>query len=435
MTLKEKLKAAQLKLKGLEDKINAGDAEAIKTAGELTTEIEQLQEQIKAAEKAQALLAQIGKKEGEADDGAQQKQARNIGENFVNVVKATKHGKRFSIAAPEFVKAYNDVQKRPTASGVDAFATDLDYNVVTGARTALVIRDLFGSETISGSALTFLVEGALEGNGPAVTNEGAAKAQVHFADPTPVTVSLKKITEFIKESDEYVEDYPFLASAVNGRLLYYLALKEQNELTSDLLGTSGIQTGDLPDDNTINDLAERILQAITDVQEESGFAADCIVLNPSTWFALRTAKNGDNEYYGGGFFGAQNVPNLWGIPVCVTTAVTAKQVVVGAFKTCGSVVGKGGISVEMTNSDQDDFTKNLMTIRAEERLALAVRRPAGFKLLTKYTYTKGSAGDKALSGVTYYSRSGSSGAYVYTAVPATEITVGTTDVSGYYTRA
>lgn len=434
MTLKEKLKAAQLKLKGLEDGINAGDAEAIKTAGELTTEIDQLQEQIKAAEKAQALLAQIGKKEGEADDGAQQKQARNIGEHFVNTVKAAKHGKRFSIAAPEFAKSSSDVQKRPTTSGVDAFATDLDYNVVAGARTALVIRDLFGSEVISGSALTFLVEGAMEGT-PGVTNEGAAKSQVHFADPTPVTVSLKKITEFIKESDEYAEDYPFLASAVNGRLLYALGLKEQSELTSDLLGTSGIQTGDLPDDNTINDLAERILHALMDVQEESGFAADCIVLNPSTWFELRTAKNGDNEYYGGGFFGAQNVPNLWGIPVCVTTAVTAKQVVVGAFKTCGSVVSKGGVSVEMTNSDQDDFTKNLMTIRAEERLALAVRRPAGFKLLTKYTYTKGSAGDKALSGVTYYSRSGSSGAYVYTAVPASEITVGTTDVSGYYTRA
>lgn len=432
MNLKEKLKAAQLKLKGLEDKINAGDAEAIKTAGELTTEIEQLQEQIKAAEKAQALLAQIGKKEGEADNGAQEKQARTLGDHFVNAVKkAGALAKRFQIVAPEF-KAASDVQTRP--SGIEEYATTLDRNVVTAPRTALVIRDLFGAETISGNALTFLVEGAMEGE-PAVTAEGAAKAQVHFADPTPVTVSLKKITEFIKEADEYVEDYPFLASAVNGRLLYYLALKEQNELTSDLLGTSGLQVGDVVKGNTINDLAERILGAIADVQEESGFAADVIVMHPSTWFKLRTAKDSNGQYYGGGFFGAQNVPNLWGTPVCVTTAVTADQIVVGAFKTCGSVVSKGGVSVEMTNSDQDDFVKNLMTIRAEERLALAVRRPAGFKLLTAYTYTKGSSGDKAASGVTYYTQSGSAGAYVYTAVPASEITVGTTDVSGYYTRA
>lgn len=435
MRLKELLKAAQDELRGLKTKIESGDSEAIKRAGELTTKIENLKEQIKTAEKAAQLLSEVGTDENEESDGSGGAKAKNLGENFVNTLKSAKHGKRFTVTAPEFEKAYNDVQKTPTTSGVSVFATDLDYDVVTGARTELVIRDLFGSETISGSALTFLVEGALEGTGPAVTNEGASKAQVHFADPTPVTVSLKKITEFIKESDEYVEDYPFLASTVNGRLVYYLELKEQNELTSDLLNTSGIQTGDIVKGNTENDLAERILQAITDVQEESGFTADAIVMHPSTWFKLRTAKDNNGQYYGGGYFGAQNVPNLWGTPVCVTTAVTADQIVVGAFKTCGSVVSKGGIAVEMTNSDQDDFTKNLMTIRAEERLALAVRRPAGFKLLTAYTYTKGSSGDKAQANTTYYTQSGSSGAYVYTAVAASSITVGTTDVSGYYTRA
>lgn len=384
MNLKEKLKAAQLKLKDLEEKINAGDAEVIKTAGELTTEIEKLQTQIKAAEKAQALLAQIGRKEGEAEDGAQEKQARTLGENFVNAVKAAKHGKRFSIVAPEFSKASTDVQMRPTAAGVDAFATDLDRNVVIAPRTALVIRDLFGTETISGSALTYLVEGAMEGV-PAVTAEGVAKAQVHFADPTPVTVSLEKITEYIKESDEYIEDYPFLASVVNGRLLYALGLAEQNALVAKLLGTSGIQTDNTSWTGTTkaDELADAIFGALMDVQDQSGYAADAIVLNPATWQLIRLGKDGNNQYYGGGYFSDGQGKQLWGIPVVVTTAVTASQIVVGAFKTCGSVVQKGGVSVEMTNSNEDDFKKNLMMIRAEERLALAVRRPAGFKLLTK----------------------------------------------------
>lgn len=382
MNLKEKLKAAQLKLKGLEEKITAGDAEAIKTAGELTTEIEQLQEQIKAAEKAQALLAQIGKKEGEEEDGAKAEQARTLGENFVNAVKKSgARTKRFQIVAPDF-KAASDVQTRP--SGIEEYATTLDRNVVTAPRTALVIRDLFGAETISGNALTFLVEGAMEGT-PAVTEEGVKKAQVHFEDPTPVTVSLKKITEFIKESDEYIEDYPFLASAINGRLLYALGLKEQNELVADLLGTSGIQTDSTNWSATTeaDELADVIFGALMDVQDQAGYAADAIVMAPSVWQLLRLGKDGNGQYYGGGYFADGQGKQLWGVPVVVTTAVTASQIVVGAFKTCGSVVHKGGVSVEATNSNEDDFVKNLMTIRAEERLALAVRRPAGFKLITK----------------------------------------------------
>ena len=77
------------------------------------------------------------------------------------------------------------------------------------------------------------------------------------------------------------------------------------------------------------------------------------------------------------------MPNIWGIPVCVSSSITSGTVIVGAFKTCASVVTNGGVSVEAVNTNEDDFVKNLMTIRAEERLALAVRRPAGFKKLTK----------------------------------------------------
>jgi len=382
MNLKEELKAAQLKLKGLEDKINAGDAEAIKAAGKLTTDIEQLQEQIKTAEKAQALLEQIGKNEGEGDAGTQEKQARTLGDHFINTVKKTGvQAKRFSVAASEF-KAATDTQTSP--AGISQYATDLDRNVVTAPRTALVIRDLFGAETISGNSLTYLIEGAVEG-APAVTAEGAEKPQIHFANPTPKTVSLDKIACHIKESDEYISDYPFLASAINGRLLYQLGLVEQNNLVASLTGTSGIQadSSSWAASTRAEELADLVFAAMMDVQEASGFAADAIVMAPATWQTLRLGKDGESRYYGGGYFADGQGKQLWGIPVVVTTAVTASQVIVGAFKACGSVVQKGGVSVEATNSNEDDFVKNLMTIRAEERLALAVRRPTGFKLITK----------------------------------------------------
>ena len=373
MKLKEKLDA---KVVELDEALKAEEIDSTKIKA-LNDEIEELERSIKEAKKAERLLAQIGA-DGEKEE-ATEIRANSLGANFVAHLKEKELGTHFNVTVPEFVKAYNDVQKTPTTSGVSAFATTYDRNVVTGARTPLVIRDLFAAETISGSTLVYLVEGAIEG-APAATNEGAKKPQVHFADPTPKTVSLAKIAAFIKESDEYKDDYAFLESAVNGRLLYHLGLVEQNKLVYDLLNTSGIQsdTTSLTAASTAAQIADVILKEAMDVQEQSGFPADAIVINPTDWYKLRIGKDGENRYYGNGYFTEQSIPNLWGIPVCVTTATSACTIIVGAFKTCGSVVQKGGVGLDMTNSDQDDFVKNLMTIRAEERLALAVRRPAGF---------------------------------------------------------
>jgi HK97 family phage major capsid protein len=378
--MKKKLEELKTKLAALNDRIEADDKDAIAEGEKLRGEMETTQAAIADAEKKAGLLRLIGQKEDKEDADA--KPAKSLGENFVEHLKANPiAGKRFDVAAPAF-KAASDPVLSP--SGAVDFATTYDKNVVTAPRTALVVRDLFGAETISGSTLVYLVEGAMEG-APDETDEGDEKPQIHFADPTPKTVSLKKIACHIKESDEYIADYPFLASAINGRLLYELGLVEQNTLITDLLGTSGIQadTSTWDSSSTATDVAELILDAAMDVEAQSGFAADVIVIHPTDWYNLRIAKNGNDEYYGGGFFGAQNIPNLWGIPVCVTTATAAGTIIVGAFKTCASVVSRGGVSVEMTNTNEDDFVKNLVTIRAEERLALAVRRPKGFKKLVK----------------------------------------------------
>lgn len=376
MNLKEKLIEAQNNLAEIKTAVENGEKGA-SDLEEAIANVKSVQADLDAATEAETLIKALGTKNVPTEEEETKVEAKSLGENFVEFVKNANIDKNFNLVAPEF-KGATDPQTSP-AGAVD-FATTFDKTVVEAARTPLVVRDLFGSENISGSTLVYLVEGAIEG-APAVTAEGDPKPQVHFADPTPKTVSLAKVACFIRESDEYINDYPFLASAINGRLMYELGLVEQGKLITDLSGTSGIQTGSLPATGAA-DVADAILQAAMDVQNGSGYAADAIVINPADWYALRVAKDGDDRYYGGGFFGAQSVDNLWGIPVCVTSSIAQGSVMVGAFKTCASVVQNGGVSVEATNTNKDDFEKNLMTIRAEERLALAVRRPAGFKLLS-----------------------------------------------------
>ena len=397
--MKEKLAELKGKLVALKDRIEADDKEAIAEGVKLQGEIQETEAAIEEAEKKAGLLKLIGTKEKEDNSMPEKKEARSLGEHFVQNIP--EHGKKFSIVAPEF-KAYND----PLAVGTPAspqvpraLVTDIDKNIVQEVLPETFLRSLFGSETISGNALTYFVEGAIESNtgsgqsayGFDPTDEGAAKPQISFADPTAVTVALDKLAAFIKETDEYIDDAPFLASAINGRLLNYLRLREEAYLLTKLKAASiTSDTTSWANSATGQDIADLIFEKIMKVQADSGFAADAIIMNPKTWQILRLAKTTTKEYIGGGYFADGQGKQLWGVPVyCSSFAAApvsgsaAGEIFVGSFKACASVVSKGGVSVEATNTDTDDFQKNRMTIRCEERLALAVRRPAGFVKIVK----------------------------------------------------
>ena len=52
---------------------------------------------------------------------------------------------------------------------------------------------------------------------------------------------------------------------------------------------------------------------------------------------------------------------------------------VGRFSEAYMVYNREGVVVEMSDSDGDNFTKNLITLRAERRLALATEKPAAVR--------------------------------------------------------
>lgn len=322
----------------------------------------------------------------EGDMPAQQ--ARSLGEHFVNHLKRDGHAKSFHIVATPFNRAASDVQKSPSTTTVPQATqaiTTYDTAVVEGVRESMGVLNLLSRETIEGNTLVYFVEGAVEGTIADSIAEGAAKSRIHFADPTAVTVTLEKVAAYIKESDEYIDDYGYLAGAINGRLLYELDLKRQAKVIAGLLATSGIQTigGTTAVTRTAVAIADEIANAIADVMTYSGRPANSIVMTPDIWKLLRIGKDGENRYYGGGYFAALHGENVWNLPIVLSNQLTANHVVVGAFNTCASLVSKAeGVTVEATNTDQDDFIKNLMTVRAECREKLAVRRPAGFVDIT-----------------------------------------------------
>lgn len=399
MGLKEQREAAVKALRDIKSAVEAEGreitAEEAETITTKSAEIADFDTRLQASAEAERLLSAFSSKAPEPPAAKQDETpARTLGDHFLakSGIKGAQglRGRTFSLAAPE-MKAAADVFVRPTTAPLTETATDVDLNVITGPRRAS-LADLFGTGSISGNTVRYFIEGAFEGAFAAVA-ENTEKPQFHVGEPTPQLDSLVKIAGWYAESDEIVEDYAWLVSSINNRALYELLLAEERALLSGagggtvlgLLNRSGVQTAT----GTAATLADDLFKAQTAVQTASGLTADAIVLNPVDYQGLRLSRDGNGQYFGGGFFqgqygqgGITEQPPVWGLRTVVSPAVAKGTAVVGAFKQAATVYRKGGVTVEATNSHGEDFTHNRITVRIEERLALAVRRPSAFVKLT-----------------------------------------------------
>jgi HK97 family phage major capsid protein len=251
------------------------------------------------------------------------------------------------------------------------------------------VASLLGSGSLSATTLTYYVQGPTTGDF-AVVAELGAKPAIDFAFE-PEIETLTKIAGITKISDEAFQDVPYLVSVIEGQLRLRLVLAEENQLLNGpgtgttitgLLNRSGILTETSA--SAADDL-DAIFRGMTDVEIATQLTADAVVINPLDYQRLRLSRDANEQYYGGGpFTGAYGNngfalgPGLWGQRTVVTSAIAQGTALVGAFEIGGQVLRKGGISVEMTNSNENDFIHNRITLRAEERLLLAVYQPAAF---------------------------------------------------------
>lgn len=406
-TLKEQREAAAAKANAIAEGAKAAgrqlSAEEVKSIRGFVDEIKGLDEQIKAANEASSLLASIGSTpEVEPNDPgvkALEGQAYGLGQHFAKSVGeqlARAKGTRYSVAAPEYTgaKAATDPHLTTQFDG-GIIQPTFDFNIVKGIRRRLTVADWLGSGTLTTNAITYFVENATIEGAITTVAEGAAKPQLHFPDYDPVTETLKKIAGWIKISDEMTEDAAFLVSEIENRLVYQLLLFEEDQLLNGngtgtnvlgLLNRVGLQTEAAADDT---DNADAIFRAITKVETGAQMTADGILMHPLDYQNFRLMKDGNGQYFGGGFFngqygngGIQENPPLWGLKTIVTPAIAQGTVVLGAGQQAATVYRKGGLRVEATNTEGNDFTQNKVTIRAEERVTLAVRRPAAFVKVT-----------------------------------------------------
>ena len=324
-----------------------------------------------------------------------EKSPMTLGEQVVGSkgyqARVTEKGSRFAIDAGDMKATLSEA-----AGGVGAIIPTYQTTPVNVLFRRLQVADLFPSGSMAGNTLIYVKESTVT-NAAAAVAEGALKPASDL-NLVQVTENVKKIATTLKVTDEMFDDQPALESYVNARLALFVQLAEEDQLLNGsgtganltgLLNRSGKQTAIVVGVTPVETKrADSIYNQITQIRATAFLEPDAIVIHPTDWQTIRLNKDANNQYFGGGpFTGAYGVgsiaaDSLWGMRVVITPAMTVGTALVGAFGAGAQVFRKGGLRVEMTNSNENDFLTNLVAIRAEERLALAVYRPAAFGLVT-----------------------------------------------------
>lgn len=344
---------------------------------DLLTQQGALQAQLQSAEQK---LAQI-----EANGAGGDVKHESFGRQFIN----SEDFKKFAAQANPRGRVDFSYQAAITTLTTDADGSAGD--LVTATRLPglimpperrLTVRDLITPGRMDGSILEYVKETGFTNNAaPVAETVKKAESTMKF---DLVSTSAKVIAHFVKASRQILSDASQLASHIDGRLRYGLAYKEEQQLlTGD--GTGQNLLGIIPQataysapfdpagtETNIDFIRLAMLQAALAEYPASG-----IVMHPSDWARIELLKDTTGRYIIGNPQGTIS-PTLWGLPVVATQAITVDKFLVGAFRLGAQVFDRWQARVEVATENEDDFVKNLVTILAEERLALAVYRPEAF---------------------------------------------------------
>ncbi|MGX1196382.1 phage major capsid protein [Parvibaculum sp. MBR-TMA-1.3b-4.2] len=276
-----------------------------------------------------------------------------------------------------------EVKAITTADGSagDLIVPERRPGIITPPERQMTVRDLLMPGTTATGVVEYVKESGFTNNA-APTSEGAQKPESTITFDA-ATSNAKTIAHWIQTSKQVMHDAPQLRSHIDGRMLYGLRYKEELQL---LLGDGSSENilGIIPQATAYNDLVgisgptkiDTLRLAMLQVRVAE-YPADGILLNPIDWAEIELTKDSTGGYI---FANPQGMatPNMWGKPVVETNAMTSGDFLTGAFGMAAQIFDCEEASVELSTEDRDNFIKNMLTIRAEERLALAVYREEAF---------------------------------------------------------
>lgn len=365
------LKAVKDGLAGVKSELEAKlDAAIVKHEGQVSENgkaDEAIRSEVKSlSEKFKREMDEMAQKmERAADKGEQE--AKSAGDEFVSseAFKAFQAGKTD--------KARVEVKNTISSDSTTTFPLQRP-GIIQGDFTPVTLRSIIPTVRVTTGSVTHLRENAWT-NAAAPVAQAAAKAESSLTFTT-ADYTVQTVAHWLKITEQLAADAPAVVDYVNRRLRHGLAAKIETQLVSgdgvspNLSGLTDAgnytayslaASGD-----NLHDAASKAKYAMWAATGES---PDTVVVNPADWGAEERTREGSSGMY---LFGGLTMA---GMRVVVSNAITAGNIIVMNVAQGVVIFERQGAVVEMGRTGSD-FTSNLLTIRAEERLALAVLRPS-----------------------------------------------------------
>lgn len=298
-------------------------------------------------------------------------------EGMKAIQQRVKGGEKFRGSHVVNVKTITSI----ASSAGDGIFSDRLPGVIEDPLRPLTIRALLDRGTTESNLIEWVRENVFT-NAADMVSEGTAKPESNITYDR-VDVAVRTIAHWIRASRQVLADFKQLQTLINGRLRWGLGIKEEDQLLYGD-GTAENLDGLVPNatayDTALNasgdTMIDTIRHAILQVRL-AFYPASGIVLNPVDWHYLELTKDNENRYLLASPTG-RLPPMLWGLPVAEADAMSRGDFLVGAFRLAATLFDREAASITVSTEDQDNFIKNLVTILCEERLALAITRPASF---------------------------------------------------------
>ena len=372
------LDGIEAKLKAFSDK---ADGEA-KTVGQISADTKTALDAIGTQQRE--LADRLTHIEQKASAQPEEKGISSWGEQFI---KSAHYG---AFAGGNLNKLRVEVKNTLVGSDTNV-APQRNAGIVGGAVLPFSMEALLPSTTTSSNAIEFTKEASFTNNAAEVVEGTGLKAESALTWSL-VNMPVSTVAHWIKISKQLAADAPALAAYVNTRMRYGVNQKVDTQLVvgdgvaPNISGTydtgnftaHGYTNAAIAAISTTFKKLVLIRKVIADLYA-AGYPADAIVLNPADWatieIELMTTAAGQTLYS----VSEGGQARLFGIPVIQAIGMAADTFQVGRFSEAYMVYNREGTVVEMSDSDGDNFRYNLLTLRAERRLALATEKPAAVR--------------------------------------------------------